>query len=258
MAQRIVDEDQVPGLSIAIVYQDEVVYLKGFGVREEGTGEAVDADTVFQLASLSKPLASTVVAALVGDKAVSWDSRIADIDPTFQLYEAYPTAQVTLRDLFAHRSGLPGSAGNELEELGYDRDTILHRLRQVKPLSSFRSALFLQQFRSDRGRGRRGQGGRHELGGCGRSEALQAARYVLDQLALRGLPHPQQPRQPPRDDRREMAGGRQARSRSAVTGRRGQLQCARPGSVDAARARQRQYNGKHLIDADAIGETHSR
>jgi CubicO group peptidase (beta-lactamase class C family) len=143
MAQRMVDEDQVPGLSIAVVYRDEVVYLQGFGVREAGTGEAVDADTVFQLASLSKPIASTVVAALVGDEAVSdklsWDSRIADIDPTFQLSEAYPSAQVTIRDLFAHRSGLPGNAGNELEQLGYDRDTILYRLRLVKPESSFRS-----------------------------------------------------------------------------------------------------------------------
>jgi CubicO group peptidase (beta-lactamase class C family) len=146
MAQRIVDEDEVPGLSIAVVYRDEVVYLKGFGIREAGTGEAVDADTVFQLASLSKPIASTVVAALVGERVVGWDSRIADIDPTFQLYEAYPTAQVTLRDLFAHRSGLPGGAGNELEQLGYDRDTILHRLRQVKPSSSFRSDYSYSNF----------------------------------------------------------------------------------------------------------------
>lgn len=146
MAQRIVDEDKVPGLSIAVVYRDEVVYLKGFGVREEGKDEAVNADTVFQLASLSKPLASTVVAAIVGEGAASWDSRIADIDPTFQLYEAYPTAQVTVRDLFAHRSGLPGDAGNELEPLGYDRDTILHRLRQVKPSSSFRSGYSYSNF----------------------------------------------------------------------------------------------------------------
>jgi len=128
MAQRIVDGDRVPGLSIAVVYKDEIVYLKGFGIREEGREERVDADAVFQLASLSKPLASTVVAAIVGQGAASWDSRIADIEPAFQLYEAYPTEQVTVRDLFSHRSGLPGDAGNELEQLGYDRDVILHRL----------------------------------------------------------------------------------------------------------------------------------
>ena len=146
LAQGIVDGDSVPGLSIAIVYQDEVVYLKGFGVREEGKGEPVDADTVFQLASFSKPIASTVAAAIVSEGMASWDSRIADIDPSFQLYEAYPTAQVTVRDLFSHRSGLPGSAGNELEELGYDRDAILQRLRQVKPSSSFRSGYSYSNF----------------------------------------------------------------------------------------------------------------
>ena len=57
----------VPGMAVAVVYRDQVVYLKGFGVREAGTAEAVDADTVFQLASVSKPIASTVVAAVVGD-----------------------------------------------------------------------------------------------------------------------------------------------------------------------------------------------
>lgn len=146
MARRIVDNDGVPGLSIAVVFQDEVVYLKGFGIREEGKSGPVDADTVFQLASLSKPLASTVAAAIIGEGAVSWDTRIAEIDPRFKLNEAYPTEQVTVRDLFSHRSGLPGGAGNELEGLGYDRDDILHRLRLVQPSSSFRSGYSYSNF----------------------------------------------------------------------------------------------------------------
>lgn len=138
--------DQVPGLSLAIVFNDEVVYLGGFGVREVGKPEPVDAETVFQLASLSKPISSTVVAALVSDGALTWDSRIADIDPGFQLFEAYPSEQVTVRDLLSHRSGLPGDAGNHLEGLGYDRDTILERLRQVQPSSSFRSGYSYSNF----------------------------------------------------------------------------------------------------------------
>ncbi len=52
----------VPGVAVAIVYQDKVVYLKGFGVRKAGEPAPVDADTVFQLASVSKSIASTVVA----------------------------------------------------------------------------------------------------------------------------------------------------------------------------------------------------
>jgi CubicO group peptidase (beta-lactamase class C family) len=63
----------VPGLSVAIAYKDQVVYLKGFGVRQAGKSEPVDPDTVFQLASMSKPIASTVVAALAGDGLVALD-----------------------------------------------------------------------------------------------------------------------------------------------------------------------------------------
>lgn len=146
MAEQLIDEGQVPGLAIGVVFGDEVVYLGGFGVREIGKPEMVDADTVFQIASLSKAVSSTVVAAIVSGGTAAWDSRIADIDPGFQLYDAYPTANVTIRDLFSHRSGLPGEAGNELEELGFDRDTILHRLRLVPPASSFRSAYSYSNF----------------------------------------------------------------------------------------------------------------
>jgi CubicO group peptidase (beta-lactamase class C family) len=144
--QDAIGNDAVPGLAVAVVYKDDVVFLEGFGVREVGKPEEVDADTVFQIASLSKPLASTVVAAIVGQGIVSWDSRMAEIDPTFQLFEAYPSAQVTLRDLFSHTSGLPGLAGDDLEAMGFDRDTILERLRLVPPLSSFRSAYSYSNF----------------------------------------------------------------------------------------------------------------
>ena len=122
LANKAIANGQVPGLAIAVVYKDEVVYVGGFGVREAGRPEAVDANTVFQLASLSKPISSTIVAALVSNGTVSWDSRISDLDPGFQLHDPYPAQQVTVRDLFAHRSGLSGNAGNDLEGLGFSRD----------------------------------------------------------------------------------------------------------------------------------------
>jgi CubicO group peptidase (beta-lactamase class C family) len=139
MAEKAIADHAVPGLAIAVVHDDEIVYLKGFGVRDTGKAEAVDADTVFQIASLSKPIASTVVASLVSAGLVDWDSRIADLDPGFRLHDAYPTAELTIRDLLAHRSGLPGLAGNELEDIGFDREAVLHRLRLVPPSSSFRA-----------------------------------------------------------------------------------------------------------------------
>lgn len=145
-ARQITDKKLVPGLSIAVVHRDEIVLLDGFGVREIGKPAAVDADTVFQLASVSKPLAATVVAGLVGDGKVSWDSRIRDIDPGFTLQDELAAANVTIRDLFAHRSGLPGHVGDDIEELGFTQGEILHRLRLAKPAYGFRDGYSYSNF----------------------------------------------------------------------------------------------------------------
>jgi CubicO group peptidase (beta-lactamase class C family) len=142
----VMERSGVPGLAVAVVYKNEVISVKGYGVREAGASAPVDADTVFQLASLSKPIASTVVASVVGDGLVSWDDPIVDHDPGFQMYTPWVTSQVTLRDMFAHRSGLPEHAGDLLEDIGYDREQVLHRLRYQKPASSLRSEYAYTNF----------------------------------------------------------------------------------------------------------------
>lgn len=132
LARQIIDRKLVPGLSIAVVHQDEAVYLQAFGVRQVGMPALVDVDTVFQLASVSKPIASTVLSALVSEGKVSWESRLRDIDPGFALYDELATAALTVGDLFAHRSGLPGHVGDDIEDLGFSQGDILRRLRLAK------------------------------------------------------------------------------------------------------------------------------
>ncbi|MGH2617233.1 MAG: serine hydrolase domain-containing protein, partial [Thermomicrobiales bacterium] len=139
LAQQTLERTKIPGMAIVVVDGDETPYLKGFGVREVGSDQPVDADTVFQLASMSKPIASTIVAAVVGDGVATWDSRLSDLTPGFELAQPWVTNQVTLRDMFCHRSGLPDHGGDLLEDLGFDRAAVLHRLRFVTPGSSFRS-----------------------------------------------------------------------------------------------------------------------
>ena len=140
------EQTEVPGVAVAVVVGEEVVYLKGFGVRKVGEDAAVDPDTVFQIASVSKPLATTAIASVVGTGEVNWDSRIADLDPAFQLMEPWVTNQVAIRDLLSHRSGMPDHAGDLLEDLGYDREEIFYRLRFLKPSSSFRSRYAYTNF----------------------------------------------------------------------------------------------------------------
>jgi len=146
LARQAVADKTVPGIAIAVVFQDKLVWAGGFGVRDTVGGRPVDADTVFQLASVSKPLASTVVAELVGEKKIAWDSRISDLDPAFQLPDPWVTREVRIADLFAHRSGLPAHAGDLLEDIGYSRAEVLRRLRYEKTGGAFRASFAYTNF----------------------------------------------------------------------------------------------------------------
>ncbi len=128
----------VPGLAAAVVAGGKVLYAKGFGVRDVGTGALVDAATVFRLASVSKSLSATVVAGAVGKGTIKWTDPVVKALPSFALADPYVTAHVTYGDLFSHQSGLPDHAGDLLEDLGYDQAYTLNRLRQ-EPLGPFRA-----------------------------------------------------------------------------------------------------------------------
>jgi CubicO group peptidase (beta-lactamase class C family) len=139
----------IPGMAVAVVYGGRTFYAKGFGVRDVSKGDAqdnkVDADTVFQLASVSKSVGSTVVAHEVSDNVVSWDTPVVSKLPWFALNDPYVTSHLTIADLYSHRSGLPDHAGDTLEDLGYDRRQVLERL-QYLPLNPFRSSYVYTNF----------------------------------------------------------------------------------------------------------------
>ena len=145
LAEELMTKSGIPGMSVAVVHEGKTVYAKGFGVKDVRTGDKVDPDTVFQLASLSKPLGSTVVAHQVSEKAIDWDTPIVSKLPWFALSDPAVTQMVTVGDLYSHRSGLPDHAGDLLEDLGYDRRYVLERLRQL-PLSPFRTSYAYTNF----------------------------------------------------------------------------------------------------------------
>jgi CubicO group peptidase (beta-lactamase class C family) len=135
----------VPGIAVGVVYKDKVIYAKGFGVREVGKAGAIDPDTVFLLASVSKPIASTIVAKLVDDGVVKWDDAAKLHNPAFALSDPYVTGHATIADLLSHRSGLRTGSSDLLEDLGFDRDYILSHLDQP-PLDPFRATYHYSNF----------------------------------------------------------------------------------------------------------------
>src|SRR5690606_29915446 len=87
---------------------------------------------------VSKTLAATTVSAVVGDGVVTWDDRIVDLRDDFQLSDPWVTREVTIRDCFSHRTGMYGTAGDDLEELGFNRDQIIHQMRYLNLTGEFR------------------------------------------------------------------------------------------------------------------------
>jgi CubicO group peptidase (beta-lactamase class C family) len=118
LAADLMASSGVPGMAVAVVRGTQTVYAKGFGIRETGAGLPVDADTVFQLASLSKPIGASVIAQQIGTGAIGWDTKVRTHLPWFALANVDTSAALTIGDLYAHRSGLPDHAGDELEDIG--------------------------------------------------------------------------------------------------------------------------------------------
>ncbi|MEF3402779.1 serine hydrolase [Agromyces sp. CCNWLW203] len=142
--ESILAESGVPGAAVAVIRGDELLFAEGFGVREVGDDAPVDESTVFQIASMSKPIAATVVASQLDD-ALNWNTPAAQYLPGFALADPWVTEHVTVGDLFSHRSGLPLAAGDSLEDIGYDRDYILGHLDEVA-LDPFRTTYNYANF----------------------------------------------------------------------------------------------------------------
>lgn len=106
--KRALEAWEVPGAAVVIVHGDEVVYLKGHGVRERGTDKPVTPDTVFPVASCTKGFTTALLAMLVDEGKLGWDDRVRKHLPWFRLADPLADEAVTIRDLVTHRTGLRG------------------------------------------------------------------------------------------------------------------------------------------------------
>lgn len=103
-----------PGMSVGIIKDGEVVYLNGHGLRDVANQLPVEPDTWFRLASTSKAFTATTVAQLVDEKVLSWDTRVSDVLPAFQMADPWVTREMDITDLLTHRSGLGSGAGDSM------------------------------------------------------------------------------------------------------------------------------------------------
>ena len=137
---KVMKEWKVPGIAIAIVKNDSLIFTKGYGVQKAGENTPVNDQTIFAIGSSSKAFTAALVAMAVDENKMRFDDPVSKYLPGFQLNDTYASHELTLRDALSHRSGL--ARGDFMWYVaGLPRDEILRRVRYLKPSWGFR-ALF--------------------------------------------------------------------------------------------------------------------
>jgi len=124
------------GAAVAIVYKDQVAFLKCFGNREIGKEAPVDEHTVFRLASVSKPVTGVFAGLLAQDEVLDFDEKVSEILPWFRLGNSSNTRQLTIRNLLSHTSGLVPHAYDDLVETHASFTNIISRMKDAGVASS--------------------------------------------------------------------------------------------------------------------------
>lgn len=137
-AEQALKDWRVPGMAVAVVRDDAVVLIEGYGVRRLDEPAPVDVDTVFAIGSNTKAFTAALVAMEVGAGRMAWDGPVVRYLPDFQLSDPWVTREVTIRDLLVHRTGL--ARGDLLwHGSGLERAEIVRRLRWLPQRLPFRS-----------------------------------------------------------------------------------------------------------------------
>lgn len=138
-----VEDWNLPGLAIAIVAGDSVIFARGYGLRNIERPEPVDTGTRFAIGSTTKAMVSVALGILVDEGAVEWDAPVITYLPWFRVGDPYITRELTVRDLLTHRAGFPN-----LDQIwtnpGFTGEEILRRIADLQPVYSLRSSFIYQ------------------------------------------------------------------------------------------------------------------
>lgn len=143
IAKRAIDRWGVPGLALVIVENDRVVHLKGYGVSSIDDRTPVTSDTIFPLASCTKPLTATLLASLVDDRVLGWNDPVRKHLPDFLLKDRFATERATIRDLLCHRTGL-GSHALLWYQSPLSIEDRIRKLAILEPAADFRTEFHYQ------------------------------------------------------------------------------------------------------------------
>jgi CubicO group peptidase (beta-lactamase class C family) len=117
--QQVMKSYDLPGMAIAIVKDDEIVYAKGFGVKNLETKDPITAKSLFHMASVSKPFSATAIMQFVEQGKVKLDDPVVKYLPYFKINDERHK-EITISQMLSHISGMPDVFDYEWDKPEYD------------------------------------------------------------------------------------------------------------------------------------------
>jgi CubicO group peptidase (beta-lactamase class C family) len=136
---RALVEWKIPGAAVCVVKDGKVVWMKGYGLKEVGSSEKVDENTLFMIGSNTKAFTATALAMLHSRKKLSLDDRVQKWLPDFKLFDPWVAKETNIRDLLCHRLGFETFQGDFMYfDSDLTKDEVKEKMSKLKPLYSFR------------------------------------------------------------------------------------------------------------------------
>ena len=136
----MVEDWDVPGVSIGIVKDGEMVFSGHYGVLEEGKDKVPDKNTLYAIASNSKAFTSAIIGMLVQEGKLDWNDKVRKYLPYFELYDPWVSNEVTVRDLLCHRVGLGTFSGDVIwYKADLTAEEIIRRVKYLPAAFDFRA-----------------------------------------------------------------------------------------------------------------------
>lgn len=142
LVDEVIERYELPGIAVGVIYEGEILYTRTAGELVAGSGETIDTNTVFKIASNGKAMTTGMLARLVDAGKLRWEDPVARHLPAFRMSDPWVTREMQVRDLLIHNSGLRAGAGDLMfwpEPNLFTRADIIAGLAHLQPIDSFRT-----------------------------------------------------------------------------------------------------------------------
>ncbi len=141
--QEVKQDWNITGMAVCFSLDDSILLAKGYGVKDmnkpaDDPENQITPETRFQIGSVSKSFTALVVSSMVEEGLLNWEDTVKNILPDFQMYDPWVTANMQVKDIMTHHTGLPDDYGSYLPNLGYDRHQVYKMLARLKPCYTYR------------------------------------------------------------------------------------------------------------------------